>query len=198
MTARAHSDAGFTLVEALVALFVFSLISAGCVAMLIGSVRAQADLDARQASLRDIQITQSMMAADLAQIAPRTIREGGERRTPRFLGGMETAALAFARANADPDDASGAQSQVVYVTYVIRDGALIRRSRASLDPTPQSPVSERTLIRALSDAKMRFFDGARWIDAWPGGTALPRAVAFEGSVAGRGPIRIAAFVGATP
>jgi general secretion pathway protein J len=198
MTARpAPPDAGFTLVEALVSLFVFSLIAAGCVMLLVQSVRGQESLDRANAALRDVQITQALMAADAGQIAARRLRLADGQLAPRFSGGLETIALGFVRAAAAPDAARGVETDVVYVEYVFRDGALIRRARRALDPTPGAPVQERVLLRDLTQPRMRFFDGAQWLDAWTGqqSAAAPRAIALEAGAAAFGDIRIVVEVG---
>ena len=72
MTARA-SDAGFTLVEALVSLLVFGLIASGAVLMLAQGVATHARVGAAQAALRDVQNARALLAADLMQYAPREI-----------------------------------------------------------------------------------------------------------------------------
>ncbi|HRO03442.1 MAG TPA: prepilin-type N-terminal cleavage/methylation domain-containing protein, partial [Terricaulis sp.] len=68
MTARAANDSGFTLVEALVSLLVFSLIASGCVAMLMQSVESQRRLGAAHETLRELQTTRALLANDLAQL----------------------------------------------------------------------------------------------------------------------------------
>lgn len=197
MSARAPRDGGFTLVEALVSLFVFSLISAGCVGMLIQSVRGQERLNGAQLVLRDIQMTQALLAADVSQLAPRRVRLSDDQYTPRFAGGLETSAMAFVRASAALDTESGVATALTYVEYVVRDGALIRRTRNAIDPLAETALSERVLLRDLDNAKMTFYDGVTWSDTWLAaqGRGTPKAVALEANSKAYGALRIAAFVG---
>lgn len=197
MTAGPSATAGFTLVEALVSLFVFSLIAAGSVMVLVQSVRSQDSVRAVDAALRDIQLTQSLLASDAAQMAPRAVRLPDNSRSPRFTGGLETTAMAFVRAAGAVDPRSGASTQVVYVEYVVRGDTLVRRTRAALDPTADAVIEERTLLRGVANARMAFFDGAVWLPVWtPAQTgAPPRAIAFEADLATYGRVRIAALAG---
>jgi general secretion pathway protein J len=197
MSARGPSDGGFTLVEALVSLFVFSLISAGCVGMLVQSLRAQERLNGAQMVLRDIQMTQALIAADVSQIAPRRVRLADNQFAPRFVGGLESSAMAFVRAGASPETEQGAFTQLTFVEYVVRDGALVRRTRSAIDPLPGAAMSERILLRDLTSAKMTFYDGQAWSDTWLAaqGRGMPKAVALEATSKAYGALRIAAFVG---
>jgi type II secretion system protein J len=191
------STGGFSLVEALVSLFVLGLISAGAVLFLVQSVRAQEGLRENQAALRDIQMTQALLSADLAQLAARRVRRPNDQFTPRFSGGVEGAALAFVRAAAATDAPHGATTQAIYVEYVFRNTDLIRRTRSAIDPVPESVTTERVLLPGLKGARVQFFDGVTWSDTWLSAQSqgAPRAVAVAGDSAVYGPIRIVAYVG---
>jgi general secretion pathway protein J len=194
---RAAANAGFTLVEALVSLFVFSIIAAGSVMVLVQSVRSQEAVRAVDATVRDLQLTQSLLASDAAQMAPRTVRLPDNSRTPRFSGGRASVAMAFVRAAGAVDPARGALTQVAYVEYQVRGDRLVRRTRSSLDPTPATRMDERVMLRGIANAQIAFFDGATWQAVWTPAQngAPPRAVAFEADLAGYGRVRIAALVG---
>lgn len=204
MTARPSSprDAGFTLVEALVSLFVFALISAGAVALLIQGVRGQETLNRVDAELRDIQITQALLSADAAQIVARPTRQIDNTFIPAITGG--DGALSLVRAIADQEAATGAGARLQFVEYVVRDGALIRRARETLDAMPDAPLTERVVMRDIAAARFAFFNGRDWVASWrpvaAGAFALaspaPRAIALEVDHRTRGTLRIAARVGA--
>jgi hypothetical protein len=110
---------------------------------------------------------------------------------------LETVALGFVRASADPGAARGVGADLVYVEYLVRDQSLIRRTRRALDPLPDTVMSERVLLSGLSNPRMQFYDGVRWLDAWTGlqSAAAPRAIAFEAQTPVHGVIRISAEVG---
>ena len=178
MSARAQKDAGFTLVEALVSLFVFSLIASGCVAMLMQSVESQRRVGQAHEALRQLQTTRALLSDDLAQLVLRDVREL-EGRRPRFIGGDADAPLAVVRAGAEPGAARQASTALTLVEYRFADGQLIRASRGDLDSG--APMAERVLMSDAGAPRFEFFDGTAWRENWlvgPGGGAPPRAVAL--------------------
>jgi general secretion pathway protein J len=188
-----NRESGFTLVEALVSLFVFSLVAAGCVTMLAQAVESQRRVSEQEAALRQVQTARALLESDLLQIVARPVRMADNSRAPAFVGGDDALPLAFVRASAEPDPALGAASTLVYVQYVVRDGQLIRRSRSALDATVATPESERVVLASGDDARFAFYDGANWRDQWAG--SPPRAVALVATVPRYGQVRVETIVG---
>ncbi|MBL8549597.1 MAG: type II secretion system minor pseudopilin GspJ [Hyphomonadaceae bacterium] len=189
-------DAGFTLVEALVSLFVFSLVAGGCVVMLGQAVESQRRIGVSEASLRQLQTARALLESDLMQIVQRPVRTADNARTPPFVGGDASLPLAFVRASAEPDPTLGAVSSLVYVRYFVRDRQLIRASRSELDATEATPESERVLLDA-QNVRFAFYDGANWVEQWSPGGRLPRAVALTAELPRYGAVRVETIVGAT-
>ncbi len=195
MNAPAPRNGGFTLVEALVSLFVFSLLASGCVAMLMQSVASQRRVDQAHLALRELQTARALLASDLAQVVPRDVRER-EGRRPRFIGGDADMALGFVRASAEPDGAGGAVSMLTLVEYRVVDDRVVRATRAELD-TPGA-MNERVILSGLAMARFEFFDGAQWRQQWitsASSGAPPRAVALVVETPRYGEVRIEALVG---
>lgn len=197
MSRRGAADAGFTLVEAMVSLFVFSLIALGCVAMLSQSVASQQRVAAAHEALRELQTARALLSADLAQVTLRTTRDAQGARRPSFIGGDEAIGLAFVRAAAEPHPERGADTDLLYVEYVIDgEGRVLRRSRSALDPAPDAPVNERVVFAQAQSARFVFNDGAQWVEQWSAqGGRPPRAVALIAATPRYGEIRLEALVG---
>ncbi len=192
------SEAGFTLVEALVSLFVFSLIAAGSVLMLTQSVDTQRRVSDAEASLREVQNARALLATDLAQYAGREVREPNGRGRPRFIGGDAETPLAFVRAAGEPDPERGAATRLALVEYGFDEGAIVRRTRATLDRVDETEMVERVIVADAGDARFEFFDGVTWREQWLAGGAgatPPRAVALVFTSTRYGEIRIEALVG---
>ncbi len=188
----AKEDDGFTLVEALVSLLVFSIIAAGSAVMLIQASRAQARVAEAHEALRALQVTRAVLTADLAQMAPRNPRAADGGLAPRFIGGDAEVALGFVRAATVREAASGATNALAYVQYVIDGDRLIRRSSALLEmPIPAGP-DDQVLLSGAQGLRFEFFDGNDWRQQWisGGGSSLPRAVALSGVAARYGAVRI--------
>ena len=64
---RGWTEAGFTLVELMVALFIFAILSAAGVMLLSGSIGAQGAVQQRLDGLADVQRAASLLTVDLAQ-----------------------------------------------------------------------------------------------------------------------------------
>lgn len=196
---------GFTLVEMLVAVLVFALLSAAGVLVLVQAADHQAAVGARLERLAEFQRARALLQADLSQVTLRRVRhpEGGAARdafTGRTLQPGARAPgplLAFVRRGwRNPDGLDRASLQ--HVEYRIVDGRLERSSRPMLDGAAAG--EPQVVLEGVSAARLAYFDHGQWSDGWPGGaTALPDAVRLELHVAGIGDAtQLFLLPGATP
>ncbi|MDX2235197.1 MAG: type II secretion system minor pseudopilin GspJ [Hyphomonadaceae bacterium] len=196
---RAHppSDAGFTLVEALVSLFVFSLIASGCVAMLMQSVASQRDVGAAHAALRELQTARALLSSDMLQVAPRRTRLPAGGMAPVFASDAGGQGIAFVRSAAEPDPTLQVVGRLSAVAWVIEDGRLLRRSRDALDPLDGATPQERVVFQDLKEARFEFYDGQAWRPTWGStsdGAQMPGAIALVGVAPRYGAIRMEVIV----
>ena len=190
-------EAGFTLVEALVSLFVFALVAGGSVAMLGQSIQAQRHVGEAQEELRTLQSARALLVADAAQMAPRILRnDGNSGRVFAGVGGVRPE-MRFVRAVGDAGSEDLLSTSLVAIQYALDDeGHLVRRTRDVLDPGIASEVRERELLAGAQDVRFEFHDGAGWRDDW-GATGLttPRAIAIVATVPRYGRVRLQALTG---
>jgi len=193
-------DEGLTLVEALVSIFVFALVAAGCVTMLTQGVLTQKRVAEATGELRELQTARTLLSADMSQLALRQTREADGSRAPAFLGGADPVMMAFVRASGDPDPAQPIASKLIFVEYIFDGERILRRTRADLDAVGEGAVVERVLFAKVSDARVEFFDGLRWSAQWlsDDGAAAPAAVALLASTSRYGEIRMEATTGPRP
>lgn len=172
-------EQGFTLVELLVALLIFGMLSAAGVALLTFSVRAQDMAGERLGELAAIRRTGALMTGDLAQAAPRLVRGQAGAVQPAFVGGdgqEGDVALALVRRGWDnPDGASRASLQKV--EYRLVEDRLERTAYRYLDGA--EPMATATVLGGIETLTLRYRDeeGA-WRERWDPTdiTDLPRAV----------------------
>lgn len=199
MTApRTRPDSGFTLVEALISLFVFGLIASGAVLILMQSVDTQNHVGAAQSALREVQTTRALLAGDLSQYVPREAREADGAVRPRLIGGDADTPLSFVRAVADPDPERGVQTRVALVEYDFENGRILRRTRTLIDAGADTLMSERVIVSEAGEPRFEFYDGVAWRETWlvgSQGAAPPRAVALVFQSPRYGEVRIEALVG---
>lgn len=194
---KAPADSGFTLVEALVSLFVFSLIAAGSALLLTQSVQSQRRVAEAHEAVRELQTTRAVLAADLAQLVERGVREADASRRAHFVGGDADTPLAFVRASAEPDGVGGVITTLALVEYKFTEGGVERTSRSVLDPRAPAESSRRVLIGAADQPRFEFFDGTTWRESWLArtqGAAMPRAVALVFTSPRYGEVRVEALV----
>jgi general secretion pathway protein J len=185
---------GFTLVEMLVALLAFSLLSAAAVALLNLTLRNKEAFDQSTASIQELQATRALMRADFSQIAVRPVRDafGGRPQSSFAKGSDGKVLLSFVRRGWDNPNGAEARSSLQYVEYVLVEKVLVRRTRAYLDPNPDTPVMTRAMLSGVEDVAVSFLADGKWSEQWrPVGETrdLPNAVGVTLDLADFGEIR---------
>jgi len=190
---------GFTLVELLVSLLIFAMLSAAGVTLLRFSVSSQDAADARLGRLAELRRAGALLAGDLAQAAPRLSRDEAGAQRPAFVGGNGEGAgavLAFVRLGVENVDDSPRPS-LRKVEYRLADGRLHRRSWAFVDGA--APTAETPLIDGVRRMRLRYRDEkGEWRDRWDPTAAaeMPSAVELVMDVEGEGSIRQLFLAGA--
>jgi general secretion pathway protein J len=164
-TPSLHSaEHGFTLVELLVALSIFALVSLMSVALLRSSIDTQNAVGERLAEGGGIERLRALLASELLVAQPATGRDPSGGATPAFAG--SATAISFASI-ADGSDGAPPLRRL----RLEQSGAQLTLTRDTSAPAP--------IIGDLASARFRFrgSDGG-WSDNWspPRPDALPRAV----------------------
>jgi general secretion pathway protein J len=166
---------GFTLVELMVALLIFGLLSASGVALLSFGVdtrlRAAERVDALAATLR----TRSLLTADLAQAAPRLHRRDDGTVAPAFRAGEDGTLLAFVRRGWSNDEGEP-RASLQRVEYRLQDGRLERIAYARVDGAAPGPAA--VLLTGVRAVELGYRVRGEWRDRWDATRpdALPQAV----------------------
>lgn len=193
-----RGEAGFTLVEMLIALLIFGMLAAAGVGVLAFSVRAQDSARERLGELAEIRRAGALLASDLAQAAPRLSRDESGAFRPAFEGGSgagDTASLALVRRGWENLDGA-ARPSLQKVQYRLVEDRLERRAYRFVDgAAPMEPVTVLAGIRRL---RLRYRDDeGAWRERWdPTQIALlPRAVEITVDTESSGSIRQLFLVG---
>ena len=191
------AEHGFTLVEMMVALFIFGILAAAGTMLLSFSVRAQAGALARlDATARDTQMA-ALLAADLGQATPRLSRDTAGATIRAFTGTNGVGAAPVMRyvrggwTNSDGTPRAALQR----VDLVLVGDRLERRSFPMVDGAV--PRGATVLADGVQSVKLRYRDRGGWRDAWddPRSTALPKAVELTLRRNGQPPLLMAFLVG---
>lgn len=160
MSARSNKqgEAGFTLIEMLVALAIFSLLSVGATTAMFSSLQTKQSLDARISEISQLEAARALMKSDMANVILRANRDPyGNLEQYLFSGGAETL-LTFTRSGRENPGGLEKRGSVQRVAYVFEDNNLIRRSFAVDNPAPLTPLRDRVLVGDLDDVDIRFED----------------------------------------
>jgi general secretion pathway protein J len=167
--------AGFTLVEMLIALSIFGMLTAAGVALLNVTARTQATSDRLLAEVGEVRRVGALLAADLAQATPRLHRDRDGRPQRAFAGGAGDAPglLAFVRHGWDRGEGGTLQR----VGYRLREGRLERLAFRHVDGGGEAIVVP--LIDGVTALTLRYRDeDGAWVERWNHSdeTRLPEAV----------------------
>lgn len=182
---------GFTLVEMMVALFVFGLLAGAGVGVLAYAARGQEAVSAHSDRAADFRRMRGLLRADLAQAAARRTRgaDGLAAREVMAGGGAGEGATVLSLARRGLDNPDGRpRADVQFVDYRLERGVLTRRARPALDGAPLG--APQRLYDGVSNLKIAFLMSGRWLADPAQGQAgvLPEAVRIDADYAGLGPV----------
>lgn len=147
-----HKNAGFTLVEVLISLFIFSLISAGATTALTSSLRSQSQMELRLSEISQMDTLRGLIKADMSSTVLRKRRDIYGNIESYALSTTGEALLDFTRFGHTNPGGLEARGDLQRVSYLFDGERLIRRSYARAAPAPQTPYHDRVLIGGLARA----------------------------------------------
>lgn len=177
-----HSS-GFTLLELVVALAIFALISAFSYRALDLVLDTRAKVTAESKKWRDITLLFTRLEQDMSRLANRPVRDSRDLLSPALLGepvvaGEDEAQLAFTRMGLEGQ--SGALNDAQRAGYRLRDGKVEMLVWPVLDQAPRTRPEAEAVLDGVKALEIRYLgaEGAWW-PRWPKPGApgeLPRAL----------------------
>lgn len=176
---------GFTLLEVLVAIAIFALISAMAYSGLANVLRVDEHINKERATWRELSLLYLRMEEDISQACPRPIRNAygmpqpalkGQQTDTRALG---EPALEFTRGGiflplpTEPQPTASqakrpVRSDLQRVAYRLNEGNLMRLTWPDLDRAPQSRPQETIVLKDVTEFQLRYYDRKTgWVDQWP-------------------------------
>lgn len=188
MKRAAARGGGFTLIEVVVSLAIFSMLAALSYATLNRIVEGTGLVSEQMARLQQVQRTVQLLTNDFAQLAPRPVRDelgGGDR--PALLADARNEYLVEFTRNGLVNPLGLQRSTQRRVAYRIEDDKLVRLYWPVLDRTLATEPLEAEIIDDVESLQVRYFlPPDRWSEEWPAGGARtvsasysrPRAIEF--------------------
>jgi general secretion pathway protein J len=179
-----YSNKGFTLLELLVALTIFSLISVTVYSSLTSMITTREHLKADSEQLQTLQTAWRIIGRDIEQAVDRPVRSRYEEELPalRWTESPRTLALT---ANGRRNPAGLARSSLQRIAFRLEDSELIKDSWPVLDRGIETEPFSQVLLRNIESFEVSFIDkDEKVLRSWPpenqppGATiaALPRAI----------------------
>ena len=191
---RTHTS-GFTLIEVLVALAVFGVMSALAYMTLGQTLNNSQMLNERMDRLQSIQRTMNYWSSELLQAAPRSIRADLGESEPALRSSFAADFSLQLTHGGWPNSAGVPRSTQQRTAYRIEDDELIRYHWNVLDRTVNNIPVATVLLDEIESLTFRFLQSdGEWSDQWPpvnvqaasNSTSLPRAVEITLTLPGEG------------
>lgn len=168
-------ERGFTLLELLVALSIFAVVSVLSYGGLQSVLNAREHSNVQTERLAALQIAVQMLSRDIEQVVKRGVRDQfGDKQSPMTAnptssnGGLEFTKTGWR------NPAGFARSNLQRVGYNLRDDKLIRSTWPMLDRAQASAPREAVILENVKEFSVRFLDSKHeWQSYWPPTTTAP-------------------------
>ena len=180
---RRSRQAGFTLIEVVIALAIFATMAALSYLVFDQSTRASTRITEQMSDLQSLQRALQAIGNDLAQLQPRPVREPGSPTSrPPLLADVRNVYTVELTRGGYANPLGLPRASALRVAYRLEDGELIRSQWPALDNPLNAEPRELVLLEDVARFELRFLGEGTdtWTNEWPplGGTARggPRAV----------------------
>ena len=162
---------GFTLIEMLVALTIFALMSVLAYRGLTAVLETREHLTEDNRRWRDIALTLAQLEQDLNMVVDRPVRDSGDLQQPALVGdpnaiGANAAQLSLSRMGMAWQ--TGVPADVQRHGYRLASGTLEQLVWPVLDQAPHSVPEVHALLDGVRRFELRYLDGTgNWQPRWP-------------------------------
>lgn len=158
--------AGFTLIEILIAMFIFTIVSVIIVGALHTVFTSQSSTEKSASRLADLQMALTLMSRDFEQVSERTITNAAGAIEGAFIGTNNSAT--FTHAGLANPLGQAQRSTLQRVRYQLIKNKLIRETWAALDQSKDTKSAERILLRAVTELNFEYLDqNGKFHTRWP-------------------------------
>ena len=159
---------GFTLLELLVSVSVFAILSVMAYGGLSSVIENSQQTDVAMQRLQQVQLTMLKVSRDLSQITVRNIRdEYGNPNNYIMNGDGDSIFVEFTR-NGLRTPADFNRSHLQRVAYKLEDNTLTRLHWPQLDRAQEAQPYETVLLEQVESTEIRYLDSNNeWHDEWP-------------------------------
>ncbi len=163
-----HAARGFTLLEILVAVSIFGLISVMAYSGLGGVLRTREVTDIVAKRLAELESAVMILSRDLTQAINRPIRDEFGDTQSAFIGNENSPVLLQFTRGGVGNPLNLTRSHLRRVAYFLEEGKLQRASWPRLDRSSQVELDRVDLVQDLESVKLRFMTmNHKYVNQWP-------------------------------
>lgn len=170
------NNQGFTLLELLVAMVIFSLMSVMAYGGLSNVITGNEVIATQEKRLKELQRTMMFLERDMRQLVPRPRTIGFNQYSKAFEYGLDSDGLIeFTRAG-NPNPIAMKRSSLQRVRYDLEEKTLVRKTWALVDHIDLDPTSMK-LLKDIEIFELRLLDkNNEWQENWKELKEVPKAV----------------------
>lgn len=170
---------GFTLLEILIALFIFTIVSMIMMTNLHSVMNAQEVTEKNAKQLRQLQIALLILSRDIEQAVNRPVLNAAGKEEDAFIGSSRD--LTFTHTGLANPTGAYTRSTLQRVQYLWQEDGLWRAASPVLDAASQTVAQARPLLPDVTELRFQYLDKeGKFHDSWPldsdPNQPLPRAV----------------------
>lgn len=167
---------GFTLLELMIAMAIFSFMSVVAYAGLANVLISNEVITEQEKKLKALQRSMMFFERDIRQLVSRPSQTGYNQQSPAFSYGLDSEGLLeFTRAG-NPNPAGLVRSSLQRVRYDLEDKKLTRMSWALVDHIDAEPINI-PLMEGVESFELRLLDNKNeWQTNWSSNDVIPLAV----------------------
>lgn len=179
---RRKSKKGFTLLEVLLALMIFSSLSMAASQVFNNVLRSDAQMSDVGASLKNLQRALIVLDSDFRQMLARQYRNGGEQAKEQLLEiednllDSESSGIRFVRGGWINPQQLYPRSEVVKVGYRTRDEKLERIRWLYPDDSSSMEPAEMTVMEGVKSIRFEVLNNKKWTDKWNTAKTMPEGI----------------------
>lgn len=175
---------GFTLMEMLVALFIFAVLSAATLQAMTTTFQTRDAVDQSIARTYDIQALDRLFRQDMESVLTRQTRDGFGTLEPEALQSYtaDGALLKFTRGGRSNPQGLAPRGDVMRIAYRIEGETLIRETASLPTPALNTPIRRRVLLDGVTRAEITAFQNGRaalQLAVPAGSSDLPSLISLE-------------------
>jgi len=169
MKRRNKKQHGFTLIEVMIAMMIFAMLSLLAYEILSASVDSSQRAAEQSERLMEVQHAVMQMERDITQILLR-------HETPEspFLR-ASSSSLQFSTIDSMNSTKLLSGSDIIDVIWQLSGSTLYRDTRILPSSVPDKRKPSHAVLENITDIKFRFYQGS-WLESWNSGNALPAGI----------------------